>query len=204
MAFNPEGVSTDVVDFFKDNPKVSSALERASTYQDLNGVFTDFLTYHEIIVKYWDPRYCHEDKEYATKLDIKPREGIPALEIQKGTGFLTFTDCLTFAAQSFLAGQKGFGLSSKREVIETDIDIWLKRGHRVRLSKDEEGKIILEAQREWDHHPVLRVIGNNFVNCLLAFHSNILKEEVLKRAEDSKFMYKQDSNTPTTPIIVFS
>jgi len=183
-------------------PNLGRALSEAGKYKDLNEVFTRLLTDYEVVATYRDPRYNFGDTEHATKLYVKPKDNIPDLGIQKEAGFVTFTDCLTFAAQCYLSKEEGFGLPNERTMVVTNIDTWLRKGHRVRLyeDRDEKGKIILEAQRRFDHHPVLRVIGGNFVNCLLKLHSNILGEEVLRRAEDSKFMFRRDGNTPMATI----
>lgn len=182
--------------------KLDKALTNAEKYQDLNGVFTDFLDHHEVVIRYTDAGFDRSDTEHRTKLTIIPREDISALEIQGDTGFATFIDCLTFAGQCFLAGQEGFGLPNDRMIIKTDIDTWLRKGHKVRLFKDDEEGIILEAQREWDNFPVLRVIGDDFVMNLRKFNSLILSEEILKIAENSEFMFGKDGNSSPAPVLI--
>ena len=181
--------------------KLDKALTNAEKYQDLNGIFTDFLDHHEVIIHY-DSGFDRSDTEHRTKLTIIPREDTSALEIQRDTGFATFIDCLTFAGQCFLAGQEGFGLPNDRMIVEIDIDTWLRKGHKVRLFKNGEEGIILEAQREWDNFPVLRVIGGDFVMNLQKFNSRILNEEVLRIAENDKFMFGEDGNSSPTPVLI--
>ena len=181
--------------------QLDRALKEADRCRDLEGVFENLLASYEMTFIYYDYHYNWGGQDHQTKIEVKAKDSAPDLGIQKGAGFLTFVDCLTFAAQCFLSGEEGFGLPLDREIIETDIDTWLRREerpqgqhfHRVLLTKTKEG-IILEAQRGYDHSPVLQVIGGSFMNNLQEFNSHILDEEVLRIAEDVDFMFVNGEN----------
>lgn len=205
----PEGMTDeDVADWRQIRKGLDKALINAEKYQDLNGIFTDLLGHYEVQTYYRDSGYDNSDTKHRTKLVITPIKDSPALGIEEDCGFVTFTDCLAFAGQCFLAGQEGFGIPKDGKIIETDIDVWLRRDEPwhlfrgyLRLYKDEEGRIVSEAQRPFDNLPILKVIGGDFATNLLEFNSHILDEEVL-RIEDPRSTLNKDGNTSFAPVLI--